>query len=412
MKIKRTLPPAGAPLRMSDYLAGLRGMTWPSRAIIELENSIKDFFGARHVFLTSSGKAALTVVLQAMADIRKRTKVIIPSYTCFSVPAAVVKAGLRPVVCDVERNSIDYDMNRLKKLLGGDILCVLASHTFGIPCDVPSLSALAHLNGSFVVEDCAQAMGARLDSDKTGTMADLGFFSLGRGKNVCAVSGGIVITNDDVLAGSVARKLSRLAGGGLREKAIPPLVAAFLLVFSRPSLYWLPAGMPVLGLGKTVYSTDFPVGRLTGFAAGLAADWQARLERYNRLRRERAAEYKRHLAQLGFGFITEPADAVSAYPRFPVLARPDERESLCNRLSRAGLGASANYPSSVAEIPELPLSQSERNACPNGTALAKSIITLPTHPHTTQADVLRIVKTMRAVEDRVYRESYPESAAL
>src|SRR5687767_5410319 len=102
MRIGRTLPPAAAPLGLADLWHAVAGAVGPTRTLSALRQEIGRHFGVRHVFLVSSGTAALTLALKALKSASRRTGVVIPAYTCFSVPAAVSQAGLRPVLCDID----------------------------------------------------------------------------------------------------------------------------------------------------------------------------------------------------------------------------------------------------------------------------------------------------------------------
>ena len=380
MKPRRRLPPSGAPIYIRDLLSGVLGILRPAKALKKFEEELRAYFRVKHVFLVSSGKAALTLILQALHEMTGGDEVVLPSYTCFSVPSAVVRAGFKPVICDIEGNDFNYDIEHLTEAVGKDTLCVLATHLFGIPCDLDPILSVTRSAGNCVVEDCAQAMGAELGGKKVGAIGDVGFFSLGRGKNLSAVSGGIIITDNDNLGKLIAREYSALRMPGVVEQVRSLCIALFLCIFSRPSLYWIPAGLPFLGIGETVFSTDFSVTKLAGFNAGLATHWKSKLEAFNHARRERAETYKRMLRNDELAFLPETEGSVPVYLRFPVIAgSPAEREAVCHRLSAAGLGASTNYPSGIADIPELSLSEKEKARCQRGSCLAKRILTLPTH---------------------------------
>ena len=182
MKIGRTLPPAAAPLSWRDIWHGVTGSLTPGRAHRAREAEIRCEFGVRHVFLVSSGSAALALALIALRSRSTRTEVIIPAYTCFSLPAAILKAGLQPVPCDIDPVTFDFDHTLLRQTMTGRTLCVVGHHLFGIPSDMARLRAICDSNGTFLIEDAAQAMGVELDGRKLGTMGDVGVFSLGRGR--------------------------------------------------------------------------------------------------------------------------------------------------------------------------------------------------------------------------------------
>jgi perosamine synthetase len=412
IKIKRTLPPAGAPILLQDFLQAIRAMFHPAKVFSELKKSLSEFFGVKHIFLLNSGKAALTVILEALADIDNRREVVVPSYTCFSVPASVARAGLKNVICDIQPFTVNYDASQLRNVLGINTLCVLVSHLFGIPSDIEALSAMARPHGVFLIEDCAQAFGAELNGKKIGTAGDVAFLSFGRGKNICAGSGGVIVTNNDLIAQSLDKRVAELPYPQADQNIQCFVKALFLSIFSCPYLYWLPAGLPFLQLGKTIYSTRFRIEHMLPFHAGLAENWQAKLKLFNSLRRMHAETYKNELMPLGFRFFKEPEVSVPVYPRFPVIAHDvTQRDYLFERLSLSGLGGSFQYPAGIAHIPELSLKNGQRQIFRNGDLLAKLLITLPTHPGVSQLDIQAIVRIFQECRHNANHLAYVEKVS-
>ena len=117
MKIGRNVPPAAAPIAWKDLWHGVIGLLFPERSLRLFEEEIRAHFGVSHVFLVSSGTAALTLTLMGLRSSSRRTDVVIPAYTCPSVPAAVLKAGLRPVLCDINPSTFDFDHALLERTL-------------------------------------------------------------------------------------------------------------------------------------------------------------------------------------------------------------------------------------------------------------------------------------------------------
>jgi len=171
-------------------LHGLAGLIVKARYIKKIEAEIKEHFGVKHVFLVSSGKAALALILLALKSIISRQEVLIPAYTCFSVPSAIIKADLKVSLCDVDSNTLDFNFDLLKKSLNHRTLAVVPTHLLGLPSDIYRIKTLCREKGVFVVEDTAQAMGGKYKGKMLGTLGDVGFFSLGRGKNITCGSGG------------------------------------------------------------------------------------------------------------------------------------------------------------------------------------------------------------------------------
>ena len=373
MRIGRTLPPAAAPLWWTDLQHAAAGVLSPGPALRALENELRRDFGIRHVFLVSSGTAALTLTLRALKSSSRRTEVVIPAYTCFSVPAAVVDAGLRPVLCDIDPSTFDFDHALLERAVGPDTLCVVAHHLFGIPSDIARIRALCSGRGVFVVEDAAQAMGAEDRGRRLGTLGDVGIFSLGRGKNITCGSGGIVVTNSDELAGALARECRPLAAPGPAELMKDLLRLVLMAVFIRPRLYWIPSALPFLHLGQTIYPRRIRMRRLSGMQAGLLRNWRRHLARSNRMRSETAHYFSQRLP------FPPAAGPAHAYLRLPVfMASRGERDRICALSRQRGLGIGIAYPTPVSEIPEIRFAF-DGQRFPAAQKAADCLLTIPTH---------------------------------
>jgi perosamine synthetase len=389
MKVQRHLPPTAAPLCLLDMVQGIVGLLRPARACAKLESELKSYFGVRHVFLLTSGKAALATVLNSMKARSSRRQVIIPAYTCYSVPSAVHKAGLEVVLCDVDPHSLDFDLAELEAVVGENTLAIVTPHLFGQPADLKRIKAIAKSSGVFVVEDAAQAMGGQDCGQWLGTQGDVGFFSLGRGKNVSAGSGGVIVTNSDSMADALSgvyKGLPAEPASGLLANALTVVATKLLL---NPMLYWLPAGLPFLGLGETKYSLDYPVCRMDGVRAGLLSSWRSRLEESNRCRIKTNQLFRRRLPLFAQIRVASPSDQ-SAYLRLPVLMpTAQQKAALCLIAKDYGLGVSASYPAPVSMIPEV-ASKYQSQRFPGAEALAARLVTLPLHRYVTEDDVDRI----------------------
>lgn len=368
---------------MKSLLAGFAGLVRSRRARERREQELRAYFGVRHVFLVSSGKAALAVILSALHALRPEKKTVVaPAYTCWSVPSAIVKAGLTTAPCDMDAGRFDYDYELLPEAISGDTLCVIAGNLFGIPSDIDRIVALGREKGVFVVEDAAQAMGSVSRKRKVGAIADVGFFSLGRGKNVTSGSGGIIVTNSDAIADAISAAYQTLGEPGFLENLAALAEALLLTVFIRPWLYWLPAGLPFLKLGETFFYRDFPVRRLSGMKAGLLENWEESLERQGRERKANSAAYAGALNAL-FPSIG-PAD--EACLRFPVLAHDrNARDAVLAESAKRGLGASRMYPGPLNRIGEIRGSFPGK-AYPAAERMADRLFTLPTHSLVRPAD--------------------------
>ena len=349
--------------------------------IKRLTGEIKEYFGVRHVFLVSSGKAALFLILQSLKSLfPEKDEVLIPAYTCFSVPSAVVRAGLKVSLCDIEPSTFDFDYKLLEESINENTLCVIPDHLFGIPSDVDRIKSLCRDRDIFVVEDAAQAMGGVCKGKMIGTIGDVGFFSLGRGKNITSGSGGIIVTNSESIAQEIKKNFSRLESPSLTETFKEFLKSMALSFFIHPSLYWFPAGLPSLKLGETIFCMEFPVKTLSNMQAGLLKDWQGRLEESNQIRKENA---KYFIEILG---LRASDEAFIPYLRLPVLIEEKElRDRMCFLSRERGLGISPIYPSSINKIEQIE-SQFNGRTFVGSSKIAEKLITMPTHKFLSEKD--------------------------
>jgi dTDP-4-amino-4,6-dideoxygalactose transaminase len=393
MKVQRHLAPTAAPLSWGDLYKGLSGLIDGSAAKRKLERELKNYFGVKHAFLFTSGKAALTTILNALKAESSRRQVIIPAYTCFSVPSSVVKAGLELALCDVDSQTLDYDPIRLKETIGRETLAIVMPHLLGRPADIAVIRKSAREAGAFVIEDAAQAMGGKQQGQWLGTQGDVGFFSLGRGKNISAGSGGVIVTNSDRLGETVRRVYEKLPSESVMSAILNFLTVTATTLLIHPNMYWLPAGLPFLGLGGTRFHTDFPIRRMDGIRAGLLASWRNRLEQSNKHRVHMADRVLKKLPRHPHVVWPNHLDMGSPL-RLPLLMPTIEgKVSLCSLSDAKGLGISPLYPATISKVPELrPLLKSTQFM--GAQTLVDRLVTLPVHRFVSETDIDRIVKAI------------------
>ena len=373
MRPGRSVPPAATPIFAKDLYRGITGLIQGGHSE-KLEGEIREFFGCRHVFPVSSGKAALALILEGFSSLRNRKKVIIPGYICYSVPSAVRKSGLEIIPCDLRPDTLDFDYSRLEKLVDDETLCILSAHLFGIPGDMDRIRRIAGERNIFLVEDAAQAMGVVYGGRKLGSIGDVGFFSLGRGKQITCGSGGIIITCSEEIAAAISSPFDRLDRGSLQESAGTLLELFMMKVFMNSYLYWLPDGLPFLKIGETRFFENFPVSKMNDAKSGALYYWKEKLECMNNIRRKVSDEYKDRLGikrDIGIYSFDIP------YLRFPVYMKDEEhKRRLCDEYRHYGV--SPMYPCSVDSIAEIKESVAGY-AAPLSARIAKTMVTLPTH---------------------------------
>ena len=160
-------PTAGLPPRFGDLL--------PTRTP-SLAAQAAEFLGVDGVQVECSGTAALVVALTALKRRSPRASVIVPAYNCPLVAIAVAHCGLRLRLCDLAPGGIDMDSGALARLCDDDTLAVVPTHLAGRVAGVDAAIDCAHRVGATVIEDAAQALGARFaDGTMVGTRGDIGY---------------------------------------------------------------------------------------------------------------------------------------------------------------------------------------------------------------------------------------------
>jgi dTDP-4-amino-4,6-dideoxygalactose transaminase len=392
----RLVPPAGAPVPVQAVVSSLIG---PSEGAASRGDAVGERLGVGRALLVSSGRAALALLLGALRALSPRREVVVPAYTCFSVASAVARAGLTLRLCDVDPATLDLDREALGRLDLSCALCIVPSSLYGLPSDLVRMERLARASGAFLVDDAAQTLGATQDGRACGTFGDAGFFSLGRGKGITTMGGGILVTHREELFCALEHAVRALH---VPTAADVCLALGSSLVYSgllRPSLYWLVDRLPFLGLGGSHFDPEFPIARLSRYQRQLTRQLLPMIESYNKTRRDHADHLRAGID--GAPGIEAPRPVPGASPvylRFPLLARDTEhRDRLLQRLARAGIRASASYPTALGDIPGIGRYLAPDQApCPGARSIASRILTLPTHPGVTPQDVDRMVAVVRA----------------
>lgn len=380
----RSLPPVCTPIKIRNIGVAFFAI-FGSAQNKKFAQEIRNYFGVSQVFLLSSGRAALAVLLQAMRKMHpERDEVLIPAYTSFSVPAAVVKADLKVALYDIGPETLSPDMESLKSAINERTLAIIACHLYGYPCDMNSVLATAKEKGVYVIDDAAQAMGAKYNGKYCGTFGDAGIFSLNRGKNITAVEGGIITTNSQKIAEKI--KKIKLEKNGFFSSLYILIKALLMFIFFRPIFYWLPTQLSSLRLGESFFSVNFRIKELTNMQACLGSKMLRQLEKINRDRAKKAYELIRALS--GVNFPCPLKNAESVFLRLPALCGSDKAQPF--------LGIVRSYPYPINEIDGLkPYIKTERKEFPGAKILANNILTIPTHSYVTDADIRSITKMLK-----------------
>ena len=381
------------------------GLFHGQHELARFKNELKNYFGVQHCFLVSSGKAALTLILEALKGLHPdKDRVLIPAYACYSLPSAIVRTRLKIELCDMHPETLDFDFNQLSNILNSPnpelnkpnepkqpFLCIIPAHLFGIPSDIDRLRSLLGDSDIVIVEDAAQAMAGKWNDKKLGAFGDVSFFSLGRGKALSTVEGGIILTNRDDIARRISAFLARVPGYSIVELLGLIIEAISLSLLMRPSLFWLPKSLLFLRLGATIYNPDFKIRRMSPFQAGMAKNWKTKIREFQKFRDVHSKTWStliKNLKTHKLSAINHPLD--SDLIRFPVsVDNTSLRKAILSQSEQHGLGIMPTYPDAINGTKEL-RGIFTGQKFPMAKQYSQKLITFPVHPYVSQNDRTKI----------------------
>ena len=184
-----------------DAMLDRRWLTNNGPLVEEFEARIARAIGVRHCVAMCNATVALEI---ASASARHAGEVIVPSFTFVATAHALQWQGIQPVFCDIDPRTHNIDAESAESLITARTTGIIGVHTWGRPCDVSALTALASRHGLRLLFDAAHAFGCSAGDRMIGTMGDAEVLSFHATKFLNAFEGGALVTND-----AVARRTSR-----------------------------------------------------------------------------------------------------------------------------------------------------------------------------------------------------------
>ena len=178
------------------------------------EEEFGKYCGSAHCVGVSNGMDALRLILEAY-EIGSGDEVIVPSLTFIATWLAVSHAGGTPVAVDADVETCNLDLDKIESAITPKTRAIMPVHLYGNPVDMERLNELARCHDLIVIEDAAQAHGAKFKDKKVGSFGHAAGFSFYPGKNLGAFGDGGAITTDDA---SIAQKIRLLRNYGSKKK--------------------------------------------------------------------------------------------------------------------------------------------------------------------------------------------------
>ncbi len=331
------------------------------KRVRDFESQMRTYLGVKHVLAVNSGTAALHAGLLA-AGIEQGDEVLLPSFTFVATANAVVAAGARPVFVDVKKDDYTMDVSDFKSKITKKSKAVIPVHLYGHPADMDEISELAQRHSIDVIEDACQSLGSTYKKKQTGTLGMMGCFSMYASKVLTAGEGGAVATDSS----EVADKIKMIRNHGMVE------------------------GYDTRVLGMNL--------RLPELSAAVAAVQMQKLQKMLELRRRNAAMLSKMIypaaKKRGLRIPQETTEKKFNWYLYTV-AFENGRDRIKDAMNKASVGATVYYNPPVHRTPYY-AKQAPRTKLPSTDWCADHVLSLPVHPHVTEADVAHIAKSLEA----------------
>jgi dTDP-4-amino-4,6-dideoxygalactose transaminase len=381
-----------------------------------LERRFAATLESRDAVLLPHARIALLAILRAL-DLPPQSEVLMTPVTIPDVVNAVLIAGLRPVFLDLGERTCNLDPAQIAERASPAARVLLLTHLSGLAWQMDEILRMAKERGLIVLEDCSQAMGTRYDGKLLGTFGRAGFYSLSTLKPVASFHGGLVITDDEALAGAVRRAALELPLPSRRWLFKMFARDAILHTASHPAPFSL-AGY-------------YGVAALERFAPAIIDEFQRGNIVYDAARRAARVKRKTEIAPSFFAAYTEAQAALAEGCLDALEAGNHRRAALVSRLHRALQAAGVpglveldprgsptfwRYPLWLSEPAELRafllrrgIDAARTNLCcasrepafadfaaetPNAAAFVERMVFLPLHPNLDEADMDYLASTI------------------
>jgi len=318
------------------------------------------FLGAPHTVGVANGLDALVLALRALG-IGPGDDVLVPSNTYIATWLAVTQVGARPIGVEPDPNSFNIDPTRLEAARTPNTRAVLPVHLYGLPAEMDAINLFARAHGLFVIEDAAQAHGARYRGVRTGMLGDIAAWSFYPTKNLGALGdGGAVTTANHSLADTVRV----LRNYGSREKY----------------------RNEVQGINS----------RLDELHAAVLREKLRVLDAWNARRNALAQRYATALSSTPLLLPSVPAHSESAWHLYVVRVPggAGHRDQLQQHLTAAGIGTMIHYPIPPHRQEAYAAMRISPDAYPIASALSAETLSLPLGPHMSDAQQDRVIEVL------------------
>lgn len=313
-----------------------RGEWFSDSAVGDFERKFAAWNGSKYAFAFMGGRVALSAAIEAIG-LKAGDEVVVPGYTCIVVANSFRYAGVNVRYADIELDTFGLDAASFRLQISPSTKAVVVQHLYGLVCrDYEEILAIAKQNGLKVIEDCAHASGARFRDVKVGNRGDVAFYSSEHSKAFSTVQGGVVVTNDDVIAANLRQLYEQSPYP--TELHVEALLYNVILDYFREKhkyrfvtgdiVYLLQGHRMLISTTRDEIAGVKPSGygaRMPSAVARLGINQLAKLDSYNRKRRQAARLWGDWCDSNGYKRPVVIPGSEPIWLRYPVLVEPERK---------------------------------------------------------------------------------------
>ncbi len=379
--------PVATPIKQIDIFKSILGIFNPKKSLDYFNEKLQSFLGIKKILFFGSGREAIYYCIFNLSKISNKKEVIIPAFICPSVPNAIRKAGLKPILCDIELGSYSIEKKSIERVLSDDTIAILKADLYGFPSEVLKYPNI------FSIEDCAQSFGAEINGKKTGLFGDFSIFSFGMSKVLSLYGGGALGINSNDLISFFDIKQNK-------NLNLINQIFLFFKIFILNLIVKSKYNGVLDYIWKKKYQrkdelTDFKISPFYSIRAKLG---QFLLDDFEEITIDRKKNYDFYSNYLeNFRNILIPMENPNSKPvflRYPVLVKEvEKRKKILKCLREVGINVSEMYDRiSLNKI----LSISEkRTEIPNVEYAVERMVVLPLHSFLNEKEKDKIIEIFR-----------------
>ncbi len=335
----------------------------------KFQSNMSSLLNQKHAFATTSGSSALHTAIASL-EIKPKDEIMLPALSNIADCSAVLSERGKPVFIDIDPYDFNIDVNKIEEKITSNTKALIIVHMYGQPAKMDKIITIAKKHNLILIEDCAQAAGARYKGEYVGSFGDISCFSFYQTKHIVCGEGGMVLTRHEKLA----EIIKSITNNGIKRENLDNYD------YDR--------------LGYNYQMTDIQ--------AAIALEQLKKMDSLNRIRRKNADIYRDRLrdTEIDFQKVNQSTENVYFYLT-GILSKKllSKREEFLRRVKIEGVPIKKLYPLSLPEVTLL--RDKVANDCSIAKDITKRLFNLYVNPGLDEKDIRHFAEVIRTVHKEI-----------